>query len=524
MRLPPDNFASSDYSESKIVSCGEAIFAAACISGQLHPGRKRPRKTQRSLLMNGMATADAALEMLRGEVLDIVVGTIFLSIGATACAIAAIRRSSGVQALVWLGIWSGLFGIQTLLATPLMVSVLPRALKSAAPYLSTMVMYLLLVSALFAWRELSLGKLRNILQMAIFLGLGIALGGITTFLLGGPEGKWIFYNHVLAVCAMPILLTVVLVPKFSSFLVVGNHRIFTAATLIFSVEVFYTNLSSVLQYRVLPLVADLGFAALLFSLGHVALEILFTNERRLLSIETELETARQMQSSILPAKVPEVENIRIAATYQPMTSVAGDFYQFVRPDKNHLGILVADVSGHGIPAALIASMIKVGMQSVAVSADDPAQVLGSLNRILSSEASGQFASAAYLWIDTASRRALYSAAGHPPLLCWRDARGEMQHIESNGLLFGVRPESEYPVCSVPLEPCDRLLLYTDGVTETENSAGEAFGDRQLERVLRTHRLQTASGLLSQLLSELQSWRPAAVNQQDDMTLIVVDVI
>ncbi len=444
--------------------------------------------------------------MLRGQVVDIVLGTIFLSIGATACAIAALRWRRGVRILVWWGIFSGMFGLQTLVQTPAVLAVLPHALRSAAPYVSTAVMYLLLVSGLLAWRELSLGKLRLLTNLEIFAGLAIALVGIGTFVLGGPADKWMLYNHLLIVFGMFVLLAVVVVPKFSKFLVIANHRILTAATLIFALEVLYTNLSSVLHYRVLPMVASLGFGALLFSLGYVALEIMFTNERRLLSIETELETARQIQSSILPAGVPEIENLRIAASYRPMTSVAGDFYQFVRPDNNHLGILVADVCGHGIPAALISSMIKVAMQSVAVFADDPAQVLGGLNRILSSEAHGQFASAAYVWIDTENRNALYSAAGHPPLLCWRHARGEMQRIESNGPLFGIEPDSEYPVCSVPVEPSDRFLLYTDGVTETENAAGEAFGDRQLERGVRNNRLQPASELSRQVLSELQRWR------------------
>jgi phosphoserine phosphatase RsbU/P len=469
-------------------------------------------------------TADAALETLRAQIVDIILGTFFLSIGATACVIAVPRWRRGVRIVVWWGIFSGLYGLQKLMQRPPVLMVLPHAVKKVTPYVSVAVMYLLLVSALFAWRELSLGKLRLLIQLAILAGLAIAVIGFVTFVLGRPDGRWMFYNNLLAVCAMLVLLTVVVVPRFSKFLVIANHRILTAATLIFASEVLYTNLSTVLRYRVVPIVDSLGFAALLFSLGYVALEIMFTNERRLLSIETELETARQIQSSILPAKVPELENLRIAASYYPVTSVAGDFYQFVRSDNNHLGILVADVSGHGIPAALISSMIKVAMQAVAIHADDPAQVLGGLNRILSSEAHGQFASAAYVWIDTETRNALYAAAGHPPLLCWRNRKGELQRIESNGLLFGVEPDSEYPVCSIPLETSDRFILYTDGVTETENGTGEAFGERQLERVVRNNRLQPASDLLRVVLSELQRWRPATVNQQDDITLIVVDVL
>jgi len=187
--------------------------------------------------MNGTNTADAVLEMLRGQVMGIVLGTVFLSVGATACAIAAIRWRRGVRILVWWGIWSGMYGLQTMDQTPAVLTVLPHALKSATPYVSTAIMYLLLVSGLLAWRELSLGKLRLLIQLEIFAGLAIALAGIGTFVLGGPNDKWIFYNNLLAVLAMLVLLTVVLVPKFSKFLVIPDHRILTGATLIFASEV-----------------------------------------------------------------------------------------------------------------------------------------------------------------------------------------------------------------------------------------------------------------------------------------------
>jgi phosphoserine phosphatase RsbU/P len=469
-----------------------------------------------------MSTVDAALETLRGEVVDIVLGTIFLFIGATACAIAVIRWGRGVRILVWLGVFSGMYGIQKLIQPLVVLTVLPHALKSATPYVSTAVMYLLLVSALFAWRELSLGKLRLLVLLEILTGLAIALAGIGTFVLGGPHDKWMYYNNLLAVFSMLVLFTVVLVPSFSKFLVVTNHRILIVATLIFALEVLYTNLSSVLHYRVLPLVDSLGFAALLFSLGYVALEILFTSERRLLSIETELETARQIQASILPAGVPELTCLRLSAAYCPATAVAGDFYWFIGIDPHRAGFLVADVSGHGVPAALIASMIKVAMQSVVPRADDPASVLRGVERVLSGQLHGQFVSAAYLWLDTESRKALYSAAGHPPLLRW--SQGKLESIQSNGLIFGVLPECDYPVCEISIATGDRFLLYTDGLIEPENARGESFGDRRLEEVVRENQLSTSSELSDRLLSELRQWQPASAAQQDDITLIVIDVL
>ena len=151
-------------------------------------------------------------------------------------------------------------------------------------------------------------------------------------------------------------------------------------------------------------------------------------------------------------------------------------------------------------------------------------MLRSLNRILSPELHGQLISAAYLWIDTEGCCARYSAAGHPPLLYWRSAQGSLEQIQSNGLLLGVTPRADYPVCTLPLRSGDRLLTYTDGMTEPESLAGEAFGERQLERVLRDHRSLPASGVLPQMLFELQNWQPPATPQQDDITLIVIDVL
>jgi sigma-B regulation protein RsbU (phosphoserine phosphatase) len=265
------------------------------------------------------------------------------------------------------------------------------------------------------------------------------------------------------------------------------------------------------------------FAGWIAALGYEAAKHTFDRERRLLSIETELETARQIQSSILPDHVPSLRGLRIAASYNPMSAVAGDFYCFVERGPSQIGILVADVTGHGIPAALIASMIKVAMQSASACACNPAQVIQTLNRILTPELRGRLTSASYLWMDAESGRARYSAAGHPPLLCWSGSRKELQRIESNGLLFGIAPECVYPCQELHFHSGDRFLLYSDGLSEPENAQGEPFGERQIETIVRTNEGVVAAEFAGQLIGAVKSWQhaPAA---QDDITLVVVDVL
>jgi sigma-B regulation protein RsbU (phosphoserine phosphatase) len=462
--------------------------------------------------------------MLRGQVVDIIVGSVFLFIGLAACCIAAIRRRSGVRIFVWLGIWSAMYGAEHLTQSPIVLEASPHWLQISAPYANTAMTYLVVVFASLSFLELSLGKMRFLNQAAAFVGLAIAVAGIGFLVLTGSNDKLMLYNNLLEACLLLVLMTVVAVPRLSrKYLVLPDRGVLATGTFVFTLEALYANLSHNLGFETPRILDHLGFAILLFSFGYVALQLVFTNERRLLSVEKELAIAREIQISILPSGVPEINNLRISAAYRPMTAVAGDFYEFIPSDQKRVGILVADVSGHGVPAALIASMIKVAMQSVVPCAHDPRAVLNGLNRVLSAQLRGQFVSAAYLWLDAENRKALYSAAGHPPLLRWRE--GKLERIESNGLLFGVIREcDDYPVCAMPINPGDRFLLYTDGVTEAENAHGDFFGDIRLEQVVRDNQWHPPSELSDQLLSEIRRWQPAPVSQQDDITLIVIDVL
>ncbi|MGD0579602.1 MAG: PP2C family protein-serine/threonine phosphatase, partial [Bryobacteraceae bacterium] len=441
-----------------------------------------------------------------------------------ACLIALTRRRGGTRIFAWLGIWSVMYGAGQLTRTPSWVAVLPRWLQVSATYVYAAMMFLIIVPAALFFLELIRGKLRFLIQAAAGVGLGLAAVGITLFALTGSSDRLMLYLNLLAVCFLLILVMLVAVPRLSlKYLVLPNRRVLAIGTFVFAAEALLNSLSHLLGFHRPRVLDHLGFAILLFSFGYVALQLVLSNERRLLSMENELSIAREIQTSILPGSVPELDHARISAAYLPMTEVAGDFYEFIPVDRNRAGFLVADVCGHGVPAALIASMIKVAVQTVAACASDPGAVLRGLNRVLSGQLRGRLVSAAYLWLDTENRTALYAAAGHPPLLRWRS--GKLEQIESNGLLFGVRPEFDaYPVCTLPIVPSDRFLLYTDGVTEPENANGDAFGDSRLEHVLRGNQSCSPSELSDRLLSEIRHWQPASVSQQDDITLIVIDAV
>jgi phosphoserine phosphatase RsbU/P len=474
-------------------------------------------------MFGGGRVQDQLQAILRGQLTDIVFGAVFVFIGLAACSIATIRRRSGVLLFTLLGIWSAMYGTGLLFRSPAVVAALPRVLQTTVPYVNTLIAYLLSVAAMLTFLELSRGRIRLLIKILILAEVVVAVVGIGWFAAGGSAEKFIPLHRLLSDCGLLVLMAVVTVKKLSDkFLVLFNRRVLAAGTLVFATEALWSNVLRPLHYQQSGLSSHLAFAVFLLSFGYVAVQITLAKERRLLAIEDELKVARELQFSILPSSVPEVCGLRIAVAYRPMAAVAGDFYEFIPVDGKQVGFLVADVAGHGVPAALIASMIKVAMHSVVICAHEPREVLRGLNRILYGQIHNQLVSAAYLWLDTGSRKALYSAAGHPPLLRWRE--GKLEGIESNGLLFGVMPEVDYPVCDLSIHPGDRFLLYTDGVIEPQNAGGDSFGDRKLEQVVRDNQSLPPAELSEQLLSEIRVWQSASVAQQDDITIIVIDVV
>jgi len=246
--------------------------------------------------------------------------------------------------------------------------------------------------------------------------------------------------------------------------------------------------------------------------------------RQLFAINHELEMARHIQLSILPSHPPAIEGLDIAARYMPMASVAGDYYDFIVVDERHLGILVADVSGHGPPAALIASMLRIALSDQMPHASDPARVLWGLNQALCGKFEHHFVTAAYAFVDMEKNLLSYGGAGHPPMLVWRRSDGRAREVEENGLLLTQFPEETYLAVQLPFEPGDRMVLYTDGVPESRNPNKEEFGTKRFLRFMEEKQNLGAEEFASALVEEVCQWSECRQGQvqRDDITLLAID--
>jgi sigma-B regulation protein RsbU (phosphoserine phosphatase) len=245
---------------------------------------------------------------------------------------------------------------------------------------------------------------------------------------------------------------------------------------------------------------------------------------QLLAINNELEMAREIQLAILPSETPKIRGLDIAARYLSMSSVAGDFYDFIVVDEQHVGILIADVSGHGLPAALIASMLQVSLAAQFAHAAEPGRVLAGLNRALCGKFSRHFVTAAYVFVDMEKNSMSYAAAGHPPLLLRHGSTGSASEVSENGLLLGHFPKEIYSSSQIPVERGDKAILYTDGILETNNPSQEMLGVDRFKRFVEDSHDVGAGEFADSLLDELSRWsgHPKGEGQEDDITLLVID--
>jgi serine phosphatase RsbU (regulator of sigma subunit) len=185
---------------------------------------------------------------------------------------------------------------------------------------------------------------------------------------------------------------------------------------------------------------------------------------------------------------------------------------------------MADVIGHGVAAALVASMVKVAISTQRGLDGEPAKVIAGLNTILCNEAGGQYATAVYLYLDAMNGLGRYSAAAHPASLLWRRSRQKIETLGEAGLLLGVRSDEAYAECEFSFDKGDRILVYTDGLTEAENAAGQSFGETALPTFIRENQGLDAEQFVDLLLKVVLLWSRDGTQrqQEDDITILVID--
>jgi len=234
--------------------------------------------------------------------------------------------------------------------------------------------------------------------------------------------------------------------------------------------------------------------------------------------QQELQRAREIQLSLLPKEIPQLSGFELAGSWRPALTVSGDYFDVVRLNDHKLGICIADVAGKGVSAALLMANVQAAVRAFAASAASPAELCGKINLLLHENvAVGKFVTLFYGILDGETRTLVYCNAGHPdPILISHDTYRALDH---GGAVLGVFPAWHYENATVRLESGDRVLFFTDGITEATCSDEWEFGEKNLVSLAQAHLKDSASALSSLLLDGVSSFCDS--HFQDDATLLVV---
>lgn len=242
-------------------------------------------------------------------------------------------------------------------------------------------------------------------------------------------------------------------------------------------------------------------------------------------VDQELKRVADIQRSLLPARIPNIPGFEIATSYETSRRAGGDYYDFFPLPDGKWGILIADVSGHGTPAAVLMAITHSIVHSYPGPPAPPQKMLQFVNEKLTSRyttMSDSFVTALYAVYDPSERRLIYASAGHNPPRLQRRNDSRIQALdECAGLPLGVAGDAAYEQAELVLEPGDRLVFYTDGVVETPNTDGELFGVERLDEAI-AEQMEDPGDLIGRLRTTVQSFAGGAA-ATDDQTMIAARV-
>ena len=235
----------------------------------------------------------------------------------------------------------------------------------------------------------------------------------------------------------------------------------------------------------------------------------------------ELEIAKGIQQSFLPDEAPKIEGIELVAKNIPALEVGGDFYDFIPLAQDRWGLVIADVSGKGVPAALFMALSRTLIRASTLANADPATAIGHANQLICEDSkTSMFVTLFYAILDSRAMTLNYVNAGHNPPLLLKGTAADVVLLKAKGIALGVTDEVSLQSVRVDLRPGDVLVLYTDGVTEAINDQEEEFGEERLVKVITENRGESAATILDRILAAITAFagdRP----QHDDITLLIL---
>jgi serine phosphatase RsbU (regulator of sigma subunit) len=233
----------------------------------------------------------------------------------------------------------------------------------------------------------------------------------------------------------------------------------------------------------------------------------------------ELEIAKQVQARLFPQTLPPLKTLEYAGICIQARKVGGDYYDFLDLGRERLGFVIGDISGKGIAAALLMANLQANLRSqCAIALDQPQRLMRSVNQLFCENTpDGSFATLFFAEYDDKAGRLRYANCGHLSALLLR-SDNTLERLDSTATVLGVFKEWDCEIGERQLHPGDTLALYTDGITESYNSADEEFGEQRLIEALQRHRETSSQSLLDSIVAEVQRFNPH--EQHDDITLII----
>jgi len=460
------------------------------------------------LVLEAQLTAGEVLRAFHHDQPKLILGAAIATVAVIALGICAIRRRFD-PLLVWLAVFAFLYGVRLWIDTDIANFTNPQS--GFFRHLRAGINPLIPIPAFIFFQIAGLLPNRRRIFIHILIGIFLAIT-MLTFIYGRTPLLHTINNTLVVIALISVLFHSVRAGSADPDFVILRRGM-----LCFVAFALWDNTAG--NYLGWPDIEAYGFTIFLATMGYVAARRMIQRDREYSELQQELDLARRMQVSILPSSFPPSRSFHVAAKYVPMTSVAGDLYDFLIANDTHAGLLIADVSGHGVPAALIASMVKMAATSQRAHAADPAALLQGMNSALCGNTQGQYVTAAYVYLDAESGALHYSAAGHPAMLLLRN--GAVSEISENGMLLAAIDSASYENKSLPLKSGDRLLLYTDGIIEARNSAGLLFGEQSLSSALKDSMNLNPSEAVDHLLATVQRWTKS---QDDDLTVLICDFI